>query len=373
MHLARYDDVVAFDGASKLAYCVSWAHLDEHGGSLERAYADARARLDALAARLAAAGRTGGPRLPASRIAMETSRRPARPDATSNMTRAEFLGAVAETKEHILAGDVFQLVLSQRFERRTYADPFEVYRALRVVNPSPYMIYLQCRGAILVASSPEILCRVGADRKVTNRPLAGTRARGADPAADEALEKELLADAKERAEHVMLVDLGRNDVGRVASPGTVEVEKLMVRSFFFAFSSLRDDDRRRKTHPFSLSLSLRTKPNKKNTSPTQEIERYSHVMHISSTVTGKLLPQLTPWDALRAALPAGTVSGAPKVRAMQIIDGLEAAKRGPYGGGIGHVSYTGLLDMALALRTMVSKERERERERDLIFKGVVFL
>ena len=155
---------------------------------------------------------------------METSRRPARPDATSNMTRAEFLGAVAETKEHILAGDVFQLVLSQRFERRTYADPFEVYRALRVVNPSPYMIYLQCRGAILVASSPEILCRVGADRKVTNRPLAGTRARGADAAADEALEKELLADAKERAEHVMLVDLGRNDVGRVASPGTVEVE-----------------------------------------------------------------------------------------------------------------------------------------------------
>jgi len=231
MHLARYDDVVAFDGASKLAYCVSWAHLDEHA-SLEESYADARARLDALSSRLAAAGRTGGPRLPASRIAMETSERPARPDATSNMTREEFLGAVATTKEHILAGDVFQLVLSQRFERRTYADPFEVYRALRVVNPSPYMIYLQCRGAILVASSPEILCRVGADRRVTNRPLAGTRARGADAASDKALEAELLADAKERAEHVMLVDLGRNDVGRVASPGTVEVEKLMVRFFF---------------------------------------------------------------------------------------------------------------------------------------------
>ena len=240
MHLARYDDVVAFDGASKLAYCVSWAHLDEHD-SLERSYADARSRLSALSARLAAAGRTGGPRLPASKIAseLETSRRPERPDASSNMTRDEFLGAVAATKEHILAGDVFQLVLSQRFERRTYADPFEVYRALRVVNPSPYMIYLQCRGAILVASSPEILCRVGADRRVTNRPLAGTRARGADAAADRALEEELLADAKERAEHVMLVDLGRNDVGRVASPGTVEVEKLMVRGFdvfsFFFF------------------------------------------------------------------------------------------------------------------------------------------
>ena len=163
---------------------------------------------------------------------METSERPASPESTSNMTRAEFLGAVATTKEHILAGDVFQLVLSQRFERRTFADPFEVYRALRVVNPSPYMIYLQCRGAILVASSPEILCRVGADRRVTNRPLAGTRARGADAAADAALERELLADAKERAEHVMLVDLGRNDVGRVASPGTVQVEKLMVREGF---------------------------------------------------------------------------------------------------------------------------------------------
>ena len=310
MHLARYDDVVAFDGASKLAYCVSWAHLDEHG-SLESAYADARSRLDALSARLAAAGRTGGPRLPASRIAMETSERPASPESTSNMTRAEFLGAVATTKEHILAGDVFQLVLSQRFERRTYADPFEIYRALRVVNPSPYMIYLQARGAILVASSPEILCRVGADRTVTNRPLAGTRPRGASDEADAAAEAELLADDKERAEHVMLVDLGRNDVGRVCDHGSVSVDALM------------------------------------------QVERYSHVMHISSTVTGLLRPELTAWDALRAALPAGTVSGAPKVRAMQIIDQLEAAKRGPYGGGVGHLAFAGGLDMALALRTMV--------------------
>ena len=234
------------------------------------------------------------------------------------MTRSGFLGAIAAAKEHIQAGDVFQLVLSQRFERRTFADPFEIYRALRVVNPSPYMIYLQARGSILVAASPEILCRVDGDRVVTNRPLAGTRRRGADPAADAAAEADLLADAKERAEHVMLVDLGRNDVGRVAVPGSVAVEKLM------------------------------------------EVERYSHVMHISSTVTGRLAPGLSPWAALRAALPAGTVSGAPKVRAMQIIDGLEASKRGPYGGGVGHVGFTGGLDMALALRTMVVPTAARD-------------
>lgn len=221
------------------------------------------------------------------------------------------MDAISEAKEHIQAGDVFQLVLSQRFERRTFADPFEIYRALRVVNPSPYMVYMQARGCILVSSSPEILCRLDESRIVTNRPLAGTRRRGADPEQDAALEKELLADEKECAEHVMLVDLGRNDVGKVAKSGSVVVEKLF------------------------------------------EIERYSHVMHISSTVTGKLLDGLDCWDALRAALPAGTVSGAPKVRAMQIIDDLEVNKRGPYGGGIGHVSFTGNMDMALALRTMV--------------------
>lgn len=202
-------------------------------------------------------------------------------------------------------------MLSQRFERRTFASPFEVYRALRVVNPSPYMVYMQARGCVIVSSSPEILCRVDGARVVTNRPLAGTRRRGADAAADAALEKELLADEKERAEHVMLVDLGRNDVGKVCESGSVVVERLM------------------------------------------EIERYSHVMHISSTVTGTLSSGLDCWDALRAALPAGTVSGAPKVRAMQIIDELEASRRGPYGGGIGHVSFTGAMDMALGLRTMV--------------------
>ena len=160
-------------------------------------------------------------------------------------------------QEYIQSGDVFQLVLAHRFERRTYANPFEVYRSLRVVNPSPYMVYMQSRGCIMVASSPEILCRVDKNRQVTNRPLAGTRRRGQDDAEDVALEAELLADQKERCEHIMLVDLGRNDVGRVASAGTVSVDKLM------------------------------------------EIERYSHVMHISSTVTGTLREELNCWDALR--------------------------------------------------------------------------
>lgn len=305
LHLALYNSVIVFDHATKLAYVTAWVHLGEHD-SVEEAYLAGRRQLAATVASITAAP---VPTLLGGKVTMSLSQRPA--TATSNMTRQQFLDAVDATKEYIQAGDVFQLVLSQRFERRTFADPFEIYRSLRVVNPSPYMTYLQVRGCIIVASSPEILCRVGEDGKVTNRPLAGTRPRGATQEQDEALERELLADEKERAEHVMLVDLGRNDVGRVANAGSVEVEKLMV------------------------------------------VERYSHVMHISSTVTGKLQDGLTCWDALRAALPAGTVSGAPKVRAMQIIDELEVNRRGPYGGGFGHVSFTGGMDMALALRTMV--------------------
>jgi anthranilate synthase component 1 len=195
-----------------------------------------------------------------------------------------------------------------------------VYRALRAVNPSPYMVYMQATDCILVASSPEILCRVRATggaagdkgaRVVTNRPLAGTRSRGATTEEDRALERDLLSDPKEIAEHSMLVDLGRNDVGRVAIAGTIRIPARMV------------------------------------------IERYSHVMHISSTVTGQLRPELDCWDALRAALPVGTISGAPKIRAMQIIDELEPVRRGPYGGGMGYVGLDGDMDIALALRTMV--------------------
>jgi len=300
-----------FDNATKQLYAVHWVMVDEYS-SADEAYTTGMDALDAMIDDLQP---SKSPPMKQGYVNLELNQRPSEPK-DSTMTKDEFLGAVAATKEHIKAGDIFQLVLSHRFQRKTSVDPFEVYRALRVVNPSPYMIYYQGRDCILVASSPEILCRVDKARTVVNRPLAGTRMRGKTPEEDEALEVDLLADEKERAEHVMLVDLGRNDVGRVSKAGTVKVEKLM------------------------------------------EIERYSHVMHISSTVTGNLIDDLGPWDVLRAALPAGTVSGAPKVRAMQIIDNLEVTRRGPYGGGIGYVGFTGEMDMALALRTMVVPTRQ---------------
>lgn len=310
MHLALYNDVVVFDQATKVIFAISWVHIGAQALSSDAALAGAYDKGAARLRQLVGLLSSPAPVMSSGSVNLELAQRPASP-GTSNMTKEEFLGAVLAAKEYITSGDVFQLVLSQRFERRTFASPFEVYRALRVVNPSPYMVYMQARGCIIVSSSPEILCRVDKTRTVTNRPLAGTRRRGATPEEDVALEKELLADAKECAEHVMLVDLGRNDVGKVSVSGSVRVERLM------------------------------------------EVERYSHVMHISSTVTGSLLPELDAWDALRAALPAGTVSGAPKVRAMQIIDELEVNRRGPYGGGFGHVSFTGSMDMALGLRTMV--------------------
>ena len=232
-----------------------------------------------------------------------------------NTSREEHERMIERAREYIEAGDIFQVVLGHRFERRASADPFDVYRALRAVNPSPYMVYMQTGGCILVASSPEILCRVRNDEDghaiVTNRPLAGTRRRGRTPEEDLEMERDLLNDPKEVSEHAMLVDLGRNDVGVVAQPGSIELSSLM------------------------------------------SIERYSHVMHISSTVTGIIRDGLDCWDALRAALPVGTISGAPKVRAMQIIDELEKVRRGPYGGGLGWVSLDKQMDIALALRTMV--------------------
>lgn len=311
IHLGLYRDVVVFDNATKQLYAVHWVLTDEYESN-DAAFENGMASLDAM---IDALQPSKSPKLKQGYVNLELGQRPSEPK-DSTMTKQEFLDAIATTKEHIKAGDIFQLVLSHRFQRKTNVDPFEVYRALRVVNPSPYMIYYQGKDCILVASSPEILCRVNKERTVVNRPLAGTRMRGKTQEEDEALEVDLLADEKERAEHVMLVDLGRNDVGRVSKAGTVKVEKLM------------------------------------------EIERYSHVMHISSTVTGNLVDDLGPWDVLRAALPAGTVSGAPKVRAMQIIDDLEVTRRGPYGGGIGYVGFTGEMDMALALRTMVIPTRQ---------------
>ena len=214
--------------------------------------------------------------------------------------------------EYIKAGDIFQVVLSQRLELEISCDPFEIYRSLRVMNPSPFMFFLRTGETTLVGSSPEIMCRV-VDNEMTVRPLAGTRPRGATPAEDLQLEQELLADEKERAEHVMLVDLGRNDVGRVAEYGSIEIPDMMV------------------------------------------IERYSHVMHISSTVTGQLRPDADAFDALMASLPAGTVSGAPKVRAMEIIDEFEPHRRGPYAGAVGYIDYSDNMDTCIALRTMAIK------------------
>lgn len=305
VHLGLYNDVVVFDHVEKKAYVIHWVRLSQYS-SIEEAYVDGRNQLDKFLSRV---HNVDVPRLSAGSVKLRTQLFGSSLKM-STMTSEAYQKAVLQAKEHILAGDIFQIVLSQRFERRTFADPFEVYRALRIVNPSPYMAYLQARGCILVASSPEILTRVK-QRKIVNRPLAGTERRGQTEEEDQMLEKKLLNDEKQCAEHVMLVDLGRNDVGRVSKPGSVKVERLM------------------------------------------EIERYSHVMHISSTVTGELFDHLTCWDALRAALPVGTVSGAPKVKAMELIDQMEVTRRGPYSGGFGGISFSGDMDIALALRTMV--------------------
>jgi len=308
MHLGLYRNVAVFDHALRVVDCVAAEPLDLHGSE-----AAARAAADLSIDAAMHAMLHERPPLPTGEIALDLAAAPT-PPMPGSMTQAQFEQAVAQAKRAIAAGDAFQIVLSQRLERATRVDPFEVYRALRIVNPSPYQVYLQARDCILVASSPEIACRVRG-RTVTNRPLAGTRPRGATPEADAANERDLLADPKERAEHAMLVDLGRNDLGRVCEPGSVRVERCM------------------------------------------DVERYSHVMHLSSTVTGTLRAGLDAWDALRATLPVGTVSGAPKIRAIQIIDELEPVRRGPYAGGIGVAGFDGDMDMAIALRTMVVPTR----------------
>ncbi len=230
----------------------------------------------------------------------------------SNLTQEEFQDAVIRAKEYIKAGDIIQAVLCQRLESETASDPFEIYRALRVVNPSPYMFYLELEDLRVIGSSPETMVRLTGDT-IELRPIAGTRRRGATPEEEAELEADLLADPKERAEHIMLVDLGRNDVGRVAAIGSVEVNELMA------------------------------------------IERYSHVIHIVSNVRGKLAPDKTPFDLFVSAFPAGTVSGAPKIRAMQIISELEPQKRGLYAGAIGYFGYNGNLDTCIVIRTIVMK------------------
>ncbi|MEK6197198.1 MAG: anthranilate synthase component I [Desulfobacterales bacterium] len=234
---------------------------------------------------------------------------------TSNMDGASFKEMVQTAKEYILAGDIIQVVLSQRFHTETDLSPFALYRALRHINPSPYLFYLQLGNVIQIGSSPEILVRLE-NNEIELRPIAGTRRRGETNAEDRALEDELLADPKERAEHLMLVDLGRNDAGRVAKPGSVEVRDLLV------------------------------------------VERYSHVMHIVSGVHGLLADGRDQFDVMSACFPAGTVSGAPKIRAMEIIEELEPERRGPYAGAVGYFGFSGNMDFCITIRTFVMRDRD---------------
>lgn len=300
---AFFDHMVVFDNVDKTMTVVAMARVERGQADLAAAYADACRRVDAMVTLLA------DPRCELLPEDIDTSGDP-QLTCTSNFCQADFEAAVEKCLDYIRAGDIFQVVLSQRLQTTVQAPPFEIYRTLRVVNPSPFMFYLRLPRVTLVGSSPEIMVRV-VDGKVTVRPLAGTRRRGATDEEDRRLAEELLADPKERAEHVMLVDLGRNDVGRVARYGTVELSDVMT------------------------------------------IERYSHVMHITSNVTGLLDEGRDAFDALRACLPAGTVSGAPKVRAMQIIDELEPHRRGPYAGAVGYIDFNGNMDTCIALRTMV--------------------
>ncbi|HWE94279.1 MAG TPA: anthranilate synthase component I [Tepidisphaeraceae bacterium] len=298
-----YNELVIFDHVDKTIKVVANADLTNHADP-QSAYRDACRRIDDVVQRLQ--------QPPISALGEIDPTTPASLHFESNFSRGQFEEAVRKGQEFIKAGDIFQFVPSQRLRVTSDADPFDVYRALRIINPSPFMFYLKSPGCTLIGSSPEILCRV-ADNKATSRPLAGTRRRGATPEEDRLLEAELLADPKERAEHIMLVDLHRNDIGRVSRIGSVKVDDIMT------------------------------------------VERYSHVMHITTNVTGTLADGMTAFDALRVSLPVGTVSGAPKIRAMQIIDELEPTRRGPYGGAVGYLDFAGNMDTCIALRTIVWK------------------
>ena len=311
LDFAFYDRLVVFDNATKAIDVVVLARIEDASeAGVEEAYAKACRRIDETISRLAAPSDWPPP---ADIGPRHEPRCLTDGSAVSVFGREPFLAAVKQAIEYIKAGDVFQVVLSRRLDVPFTGHALEIYRTLRVVNPSPFMFYLRSPACTLVGSSPEIMVRA-VDGTVTVRPLAGTRRRGATPAEDQALAQDLLADPKERAEHVMLIDLGRNDVGRVSEIGSVVLSDVMT------------------------------------------IERYSHVMHLTSNVTGQLRPELSPFDALRACLPAGTVSGAPKIRAMEIIDELEPVRRGPYAGAVGYIDFAGSMDTCIALRTIVVKD-----------------
>jgi anthranilate synthase component 1 len=301
----KADQLVVFDNLRHTAKIVVCTFPGEYtAGDAAACYADALARIESIVADLSRpvpplAGAVAGASEP---VAFE-----------SNMTPAYFKEMVAKAKGYIFAGDIIQTVLSQRFTTACNVPPITLYRALRFLNPSPYTFFVKVGDQVLVGSSPEVMVRLTDDR-VAVRPIAGTRPRGATPAEDCALAKELLADEKERAEHVMLVDLGRNDIGRIAETGSVEVSEFMV------------------------------------------IERYSHVMHIVSHVEGTLRKGLDAYDVMRATFPAGTLSGAPKIRAMEVINELEPGPRGAYGGAVGYISYLGNMDLAITIRTLEVSE-----------------
>ena len=299
--LALAKDLVIFDHRHhtiKVVSCVHLAKEDSKDAKIKK-YKAAQKMIDGLIADL---------QKPLSLpVSKKTSKKIS---VTSNCTKAQYEQMVIKGKEHIKAGDIFQIVLSQRFKADISVDAFEIYRCLRVLNPSPYMFYLNFNGLQLVGASPELLVRCE-NGLVETRPIAGTRPRGKNDAEDQALVKSLLADPKEKAEHIMLVDLGRNDLGRVSEKGTVHLSEFM------------------------------------------QVEKYSHVMHIVSNVQGKLRKGMDALDVLEAAFPAGTVSGAPKIRAMEIIEGLEAQKRGPYAGAVGILSFSKNLDTCITIRTIV--------------------
>jgi anthranilate synthase component I len=299
------DTLVVFDHVRHRMRILSHADVEAHGGDVEAAYRAAEARIEALIERINA------PAPPPVR-GQGAGGRP-EPTLESTFTRDDYGAVVERAVEYIRAGDIIQVVPSQRLSRPLAADPFSVYRALRAINPSPYMYLLHLGETHVVGASPEMLVQVE-DGVVRTRPIAGTRPRGQTDAEDEALAAGLLADEKERAEHIMLVDLGRNDLGRVCQPGTVTVSTLM------------------------------------------DVEKYSHVMHIVSQVEGRLRDDCDAYDALRSCFPAGTVSGAPKIRAMEIIAELEPCRRGTYAGAVGYFSFDGNLDTAITIRTMVIKD-----------------
>jgi len=301
---AMYDGMVVFDHIRKVVLAVALA--DTQTATPDEARATAEKRLEEICNRLAVG--SDSVQLTDIDLTIEPELQ-----TESNFTQSHFEDCVDKCREYIKAGDIFQVVFSQRLRHESEAKPLDVYRSLRMVNPSPFMFLVKTPELHLVGSSPEIMVRVE-DGETTIRPLAGTRPRGRTEQEDRELAEELLADPKERAEHVMLIDLARNDVGRVAKFGSVELNDVMV------------------------------------------VERYSHVMHITSNVIGQLSDGLTAVEALRAGLPAGTVSGAPKVRAMEVIDEIEPHKRGPYGGAVGYIDFTGNMDTCIALRTLVMHE-----------------